>query len=30
MKILDRLFRKKKRGYLTMVNKPTKKRRKAH
>lgn len=30
MKILDRLFRKKKMGYLTMANKPTKKRRRAH
>jgi len=29
MKILDRLFRKKKMGYLTMANKPTKKRKKA-
>lgn len=30
MKILGKLFRKKKMGHLTMVNKPTKKRRKAH
>lgn len=30
MKILGKLFRKKKMGYLTMANKPTKKRRKAH
>ena len=29
MKILGRLFRKKKTGYLTMSNKPTKKRKKA-
>lgn len=29
MKILGRLFRKKKTGHLTMSNKPTKKRKKA-
>jgi|GEM_PF-6708096 hypothetical protein len=29
MKILGKLFRKKKTGYLTMSNKPTKKRKKA-
>lgn len=29
MKILGRLFRKKKTGYLAMSNKPTKKRKKA-